>query len=217
MSKLKLIIVGFITTSFLIATVEINATNKSSPKTQFTKKTYNKSKKRQTVTPQTKEFKVNGIQAWSEAKRNGFKFYPNESNGALNGVGEKGPSFRIENNGRCSYQDRTQAQLVGGVNMLLYQCTHTYLPGVTKTANTYAHFNLFWGKKLKSGWTIKNMKITSNAQWTNNKWRVNTNNIATKVKLTNSDSQRAATTARLVEVILVGPKNGRWEDAFDVM
>ncbi len=186
------------------------AANKAAPKTQYKKTTYSKSKRKTVPIPQTKEYKVIGLHAWSEAKRNGFQFSPNSvlNNQNLDGVSTHGKSY-LSNHKRCKVGG---SQTLGGVNMILNQCGL----GMSKV-NSYAHFRLFWGKQLKAGWKIKDMKITSSAQWTNKKWRSNTRYISTKIKLTNSKNQSSGTTAQLTEITLLGPKNGKWQDAFDVM
>lgn len=173
-------------------------------------------KKKQTTTAAstvaTKEYKVPGIQAWDEAKKHGFRFFPERSKGNRTGVGEFGIAHRKGRDERlCSGEG---SQIVGGVNMLLYPCFGA--PFVRDDG--YAFFYLFSSKngsqKLMPGWTIKTMTFTGSYQWTNRKYTSNTNKIWTKLKLTSSRHQGNSTTAMLKEIVLVGPKNGRWQDAF---
>lgn len=204
----------FLSTGVLSVGAANKTTAKTTAKTQYTKKTYNKSQKKKSTTVQTKEYKVAGLQAWTEAKRNGFQFSPNTPvyGQSLEGTSSKGYSYFVSNNRKCDMPDQSRAHTLGGTNMILYRCKT-----LVHRFSTYAYFNLFFGKKLKSGWKIKSMSLSSNAKWTSEKWSANTNKIATKIKLTNLKDQNSATTAQLKNIILIGPKNGRWQDAFDVM
>jgi hypothetical protein len=107
------------------------------------------------------------------------------------------------------WKDIAGVQMVGGVNMLISADKHG-------GNDCYANFYFFAGKKLKLGWKVKSIKFTGSYQWTNNKWRSNTNKIETMVKVTQSRNQNNASRAMLKEVILTGPSNGKWQDAFDV-
>lgn len=160
-----------------------------------------------------KEFKVNGIMAWSEAKKNGFLFFPEGSRGNKTGAGENGKAVTTTGF-QCMGRP---AQMVGGVNMILNKCFITApAKALNQSSSAFAHFYLFWGKTLKSGWSIKTITFSGSYQYTDQRYRPNTQRIATKLKLNNTHQQRSATKAMIKEVVLIGPDNGRWQDAFDV-
>ena len=215
MNPLKLLTIIMVTSSFFISTLETSAENKAAPKTQYTKTTYSKSKRRQAPVPQTKEYKVLGLHAWSEAKKNGFSFFPQSTSGQKTGVGEYGISkSKPPNNRRGKYKSRKNgSHMVGGVNMILY---HQKIFGFDH--KSYARFYLFYGKTLKQGWTVKEVKFSGSYAWDRRyKFKTGTKNIATAIVLKNAAQQTGSTNAMLKEIILVGPKTGRWQDAFDVM
>ncbi|MCW8880344.1 MAG: hypothetical protein OQJ89_16720 [Kangiellaceae bacterium] len=179
--------------------------------------TKTKGKRLNTTKPLTKEFKVNGIAAWSEAKKNGFLFYPWRVKGNKDGVGSSGKAMclnpREANKWETCLGNGQGSQMVGGVNMLLYPQKWA---GRVPT-DSYSYFNLFSGKKLRSGWKIKRLVISGSYQWTNQKYTTNTNRIATRIKVSHSKSQSNTAKAMLKELVLVGPANAKWQDAFDVM
>ena len=161
----------------------------------------------------TKEFKVNGIQAWAEARKNGFQFYPEGFRGQ-NKDGASTSYFSRRDGGYCTHFDyKGSAKIVGGVNMILIPCrSNSMLPPL----DSWAIFKIFSNKRLKPGWKVKEVKLTGNYQWVT-KWKANSNSLHSKVKLTNSSHQRNATRAMIKEITLIGPANGKWQDAFDVM
>jgi len=161
--------------------------------------------------PATKEFKVNGISAWSEAKKNGYKFYPYRTTGNKTGSGENGHATFLVRSDKKTCAGRP-AQMVGGVNMLLHPC---HVAGLRKDG--YSYFYLFQGKMLKRGWKIKSMKISGSYQWTSKKWRANTGQISTSIKVNSSRQQSGVSKAQLKEIVLIGPANGKWTDAFSAM
>jgi hypothetical protein len=168
--------------------------------------------------PRMKEFKVNGIMAWAEAKKNGFQFYPKKTGGNKTGTGESGESYRTDNNSHCKGPNFYNAQMVGGVNMILHQCAvrSGLLLAGSYTHNSYSYFYLFFGKKLNKNWKIKDIKFTGSYQWTSQKWQLNSDIIRTKIKMTNSRQQSKASKAMLKNITLIGPANGKWQDAFNV-
>ncbi len=190
------------------------AAEKSKPKYQSTKTTYSKSKRRQVPVTQSKEFKVNGIMAWSAAKTNGFLFYPSRATGSRSGQDTWGRSFYV-------YKQRLKrvtngAHIVGGVNMLVYNKAKS---GGTPTSprEIYSRFHLFSGKTLKSGWKIKEMVITGSYNWVSGKkFKRNTNQIESTIRVVKPKHYNKAAKVMLKEIVLIGPKNGRWQDAFDV-
>ena len=169
--------------------------------------------KRSPKMPRLKKFKVNGIMAWAEAKKNGFQFYPQNTLGNKTGTGELGLSYLSyqSESSPCTKPKHHNAHMFGGVNMLLPQCKS----GLT-TFSSYTYFYLFYGKKLKVGWKIQDVKFSGSYQWTNSKWKSNSNVIQTKIKMTNSDQQSKPSRAMLKNITLIGPANGEWQDAFDV-
>ena len=212
MKSLKILTSAIFVVSLLLTHSTGFAAEKSKPKYQSTKTTYSKSKRRQAPVAQTKEFKVNGIMAWSEAKNNGFLFYPSRATGAKTGQDTWGKSFSIYKGRQDWYRDG--AHIVGGVNMLVYN-----QPLLQRVAGEEisALFHLFSRKKLKSGWKIKKIVIAGSYNWVNGrKYEQNTDNIASTVRVVKSKHYNKTATAMLKEIILIGPKNGRWQDAFDV-
>lgn len=158
-----------------------------------------------------KEFKINGIMAWNEAKKNGFRFYPQDKlrNAIPDGTLVEGNSRMVSSPSQlCD----TTAKIVGGINILLEPCR-----GFSGSYSTYSYYHLFQGKKLKSGWKVKELKLNGTYQWTSTKWRANSDSLHSKIKLTSSSSSTKATKAMIKEVVLIGPIYGRWQDAFDVM
>ena len=214
MKILKTVTSAVLITSMVMGHSISFSANKATPKTQYTKKVYSKSPKKQ-----SKEFKVPGVLAWSEAKKNGFKFFPQRhKEGNKSGTDDWGGSYTPKVNSRADttpfdHRYHMPAHTVAGVNMLLYPCEDLFHQPLTCDAN----FEIFSGKTLKNGWKIKKLTFTGNYSWTSKKYKINTNNISTIVKVSNSKSRKVATKAQLKEVILIGPKNGRWQDAFDVM
>ncbi len=171
--------------------------------------------KRSPKIPGLKKFKVNGIMAWAEAKKNGFRFYPIKTGGNKTGTGESGESYYSPMTGRkvvCAQPKYHNSKMFGGVNMILDRCKSRFVNHAS-----YTYFYLFYGKKLNANWKIKNMKFTGSYQWTEIKWKFNSTNIQTKIKMTNSKQQTKASKSMLKEITLIGPANGKWQDAFDVM
>ena len=201
-----------LTTCICLFSISMNsiATNKNIVKKGVSKTIVKRSPKMPTL----KEFKVNGIMAWAEAKKNGFQFYPIKTDGNKTGTGESGEAYHSPstNKKRVCYKPKyNNSQMFGGVNMILNQCKTQLL-----IWGTYTYFHLFYGKKLKAGWKIKNMKFTGSYQWTDIKWKFNSTNIQTKIKMTNSKQQTKSSKSMLKEITLIGPANGKWQDAFDV-
>jgi len=213
MKSLKILTSAIFVVSLLLTHSTGFATEKSKPKYQSTKTTYSKSKRRQAPVPQTKEFKVNGIMAWSEAKNNGFLFYPSGATGVRSGQDTWGKSSYQHYNKYTRWY-KNGAHIVGGVNMLVYnQTLHQPVDG----AEISALFHLFSGKKLKSGWKIKKIVIAGSYNWVNGrKYEQNTDNIASTVRVVKPKHYNKTATAMLKEITLIGPRNGRWQDAFDV-
>lgn len=168
-------------------------------------------KKGGTTIQRTKEFNINGIMAWSEAKKNGFKFFPEDKlrDAIPDGTLVRGDSRLVSS---PSQKCDTTAKIVGGVNILLEPCR-----GFSGSYNTFSYYHIFQGKRLKSGWKVKELKLIGTYQWTPQKWRSNSDSLHSRIKLTSSETSRIATKAMIKELILIGPINGRWQDAFDVM
>lgn len=178
-------------------------------------KQWNRNERSLAPNPRTKEYKVNGIGAWSEAKKYGFEFFPNAPRGVRDGGDTRGPSFYTNQPRKIYWQDG--AHIVGGVNMILYPAEKTsIIPGVKKNkVESYATFNLFANKRLADGWKIKRMVITGSYRWEREP-RSGGNSAYAKVKLVNYSTSKRATKAQLKEIVLIGPTGKRWQDAFRV-
>ena len=172
-------------------------------------------KKHTTPAPKTKEFKVPGIAAWSAAKSNGFLFYPEFARGDK--TGQDSRSSRVYLLGSDSItrgphiKNIIPAQVVGGVNMLVNDWLQN-----RSDYDRYTYFNLFDGpRKLAPGWTVKNVVLSGSYIW-DVRPRSGSEQIFSRVKVTNLTSQKGSTKAMLKELVLIGPKNGNWQDAFNV-
>ena len=210
-----LVIVAF---SAILTSINCFAFDTFESKSSNARVTFNKKEKQAAVRVQTQQFKVTGMLAWSEAKKNGFQFYPEEHHeGTKDGVDVWGNA--LKNRRRLNRTDVAPtdarlfnpAHIVGGVNFLLYPCGRSSGP-----VSCSSNFKVFSGKKLKAGWTIKTITFAGSYSWTSEKYKVGTNKISTTIKLSNPRSRTTAIKASLKEVILIGPKNGKWQDAFDV-
>lgn len=158
-----------------------------------------------------KEFKVPGLLAWSEAKKNGFKFYPKEATGNRDGSNSWGESYYTTSKG--NKKSTKGSQVIGGVNMLVHNKYRTgFFP--KKPLEITGYFRIFSDKRLRPGWKIKSINITGNYEWTKTKYRRNTQIIRTMIKIVKPAQVSKASTAMIKEIVLIGPKNGQWQDAF---
>ncbi|TQV74941.1 hypothetical protein FLL45_08255 [Aliikangiella marina] len=166
--------------------------------------------KKGNVTVRNKEFKVNGIMAWSEAKKNGFRFYPQGATGSLDGQDTRSFNYFKRGNKVIGYKPNG-SQVLGGVNLLVH---NSYNAKYGKQ-ELFANFHIFAKRKLKRGWRIKEIKLNGSYRWLK-KYKANTNEISTVVKVVKPKGSNTAAKAMIKEIVLIGPVNGRWQDAFDI-
>jgi len=187
MNKLKIVISVMFIVSLLMAQSISFAANKAAPKTQFTKKTYNKSKKPQPAAPKTKEYKVPGSAVIGYSKQHGYEFYgfqlPKKTKPSA--CQFMGSHWQIGKNESC----RLEAFLNWGPA----KCN-----------------------QLRKGWKIKNVEIKGDFRWDRSFGRP-VNTTKTRIIFKSSNNSRKMYPVSIKFITLVGPEGPfkKWQEAFN--
>lgn len=163
-----------------------------------------------------KEFIVPGVLAWAEAKRHGFKFYPAGTSGRKDGLSVMGSSF-YKDDKNVKQEAKNTSRFSAGILMEMGTLVNFDLFNLG-VIDSYALFHLFQGKRLKNLWKIKS--IDFGGTYSMDK-RITTNSRSAhcivKVSIKGSGfGSKTGGFANFKEIILIGPENRRWQDAFDV-
>jgi len=163
-----------------------------------------------------KEFVVPAALAWAEAKRHGFKFYPAGATGIKDGLSVMGSSF-YKNDTNAKQEAKNTSRFSAGILMEMGTLVNYDLFNLG-VIDSYALLHLFQGKRLRNLWKIKS--IDFGGTYSMNK-RITTNSRSAhcivKVSIRGSGfGSKTGGFASFKEVVLIGPENGRWQDAFDV-
>lgn len=163
-----------------------------------------------------KEFIVPAALAWAEAKRHGFKFYPEGATGRKDGVSTMGASFYKDDNNIKKKVNNT-SRFSAGILMEMGTLVNYDLFNLG-VIDSYALFHLFQGKRLKNLWKIKSIHFGGNYT-INKRATANSRSAHSIVKVSikaNGFGSKTGGFASFKEIILIGPENRRWQDAFDV-
>jgi len=75
-------------------------------------------------------------------------------------------------------------------------------------------FKMFGGKDLAPGWTLKEIRLTGSYRWYR-KPEAGGNSAEFSIIMTRpSGSQQKSLTTFVKHIVLIGPKNSRWQKAF---
>lgn len=165
-----------------------------------------------------KEYVVPSILSWNEAKKHGFKFYPEGAKGVKDGKKVWGVSYYRDKNNRLQQAPNT-SRLSAGILLEMGTLVSTDFSDLAHlgSIDSYAIFHYFAGKKLKANWKVKSISFGGNYKITK---RPQGRTAHTKIKLSVKGrgllpSENNAF-ANFKEIILIGPSSGKWQDAFDV-
>ena len=189
MKTLKFIAIVTIATCFLASHFEINATNKATPKTQYTKQTYKKSTKKKSSPVVTKEYKVPGSAVIGYAKQHGYDFL-----GIL-----KSKGTNAQKKGACKF--------VGNH----WQISRN----ASCTLDAFMHWGNVKCRDLRKGWKIKKVEINGSFKWNpNSGMPVNTSKAM--IRLNSENKSRPTYPVSIKTITLIGPKGpfNKWQEAY---
>lgn len=161
-----------------------------------------------------KEFVVPAALAWSEAKKNGFEFYPEGARGRKDGVNVWGVSF-YRNQQNQLRQAADTSRYSSGINMQLGTLINDNFWDLTQAGvmNSYARFHLFANKRLKTRWSVRSIEIRGD----HSIYRRPTVNSESAHYIIQVDIRRGARNSGLASfknIVLIGPENQNWREAF---
>ncbi len=168
----------------------------------------------------TRTFEVNGETAFRFAIQHGFKFYPefismpgrpassDHDGSAITGVRCAASIRNYDCNGISQMLRGTYATIHLPCKMFIRQGNPRWEP---VTCSNMFHF--FRGKNLNPGWTLENVTIgpSQDASWVTSRDRTNPH---IKMRITRSTDPNRSAYAIIHKLILRGPSNGKWQDAF---
>lgn len=150
------------------------------------------------TTTSTKDFAINGIEAWSTARTNGFTFRPMTY---ASGQSVSRPYDGV--NTRLYRQYRDMFGRLKTVNMAAIVGGN---PNVSDSRATVT-FELFGGQTLAPGWSIQSVQLSGSYVW-DRRVQAGSQNPSFRIKVTGSNS------VTIRSVTLRGPSGANWQDAF---
>jgi hypothetical protein len=161
-----------------------------------------------------KEFEVPANLVWAEAKKQGFEFYPEGARGRKDGTDVWGVSY-YRNQRNQLQQVPDTSRYSSGINMQLGTLINSNFWNITEVGvmNSYARFHLFAGKRLKPRWSVRSIEI-SGSYTINNRPATNSRSAHYILDVKINKGARNTGLATFKKLVLVGPENQDWREAF---
>jgi hypothetical protein len=213
--KIKIVWTSFLITLLLgTANATVTLQRPTNSKTQKPSWIVKPTLKLPTKNIKMKEFEVPGNLAWAEAMRQGFEFYPQGATGRKDGTDVWGVSY-YQNQQNRTQQVPNTSRYSAGINMQLGTLINSDFWNITEVGviNSYARFHLFDGKRLKSLWSVRSIEI-SGSYTINSRPVANSRSAHYVLDVKISKGVRNTGLATFKKIVLVGPENQDWREAF---